>query len=386
MKNTTNNPIIRRDARNPTYSFVLSIFSVGIFFISSISLAHATINCAGYLPSSYFERIEAKEKFAGKLVEQADGTQQLQDSDGKVIIDGLTNAHILMDKYVLAQRLSNINDNHMNDNDKNHNAKYGVISVAGKTIVPFEYDEIQTEPDIATSFIVRMNTPEGSTKQGIINRHGKWVYPLAHAHIQHAHYDPDYDQDYFVITEADSQSKMSHQKLTGLLDDKGYWAIMPNYDSITPLNACTGKPLYVQVSLKNERALLDQNGSIVVAFAPHQHIESFNMTVNPLLFLRSALVVGSTATGMSEDIQDEITSAQIIDVDGKLLVASESPIRKLLYHQLYTYKQAGKYGLLNDQGEVILKPQFDRYEDEGSDVWFEKNGERLHLNTLIERD
>ena len=384
MINTTNNPIIGRDARNSTYSFVLSIFSVGIFFISSISLAHATINCAGYLPSSYFERIEAKEKFAGKLVEQADGTQQLQDSDGKVIIDDLTNAYLLMDEYVLAQRLSNINDSHINDNDKNHNAKYGVISVAGKTIVPFEYDEIQTEPDIATSFIVRMNTPEGSTKQGIINRHGKWVYPLAHANIQHAHYDPDYDQDYFVVTKADSQSKMSHQKLTGLLDDKGYWAIMPNYDSITPLNACTGKPLYVQVSLKNERALLDQNGSIVVAFAPHQHIESFNMTANPLLFLRSALVVGSTATGMSEDIQDEITSAQIIDVDGKLLVASESPIRKLLYHQLYTYKQAGKYGLLNDQGEVILKPQFDRYEDEGSDVWFEKNGGRLHLNTLIE--
>lgn len=382
--NTTNNRIIGRDARNSTYSFVLSIFSVGIFFTSSISLAHATINCAGYLPSSYFERIEAKEKFAGKLVEQADGTQQLQDSDGKVIIDGLTNAYILMDKYVLAQRFSHINDSHINDNNKNQDAKYGVISVAGKTIVPFEYDEIQTEPDIATSFIVRMNTPEGSTKQGIINRHGKWVYPLPHSHIQHAHYDPDYDQDYFVVTEADSQRKMSHQKLTGLLDDKGYWAIMPNYDTITPLNACTGKPLYVQVSLKNERALLDQNGSIVVAFAPHQHIESFNMTANPLLFLRSALVVGSTATGMSEDIQDEITSAQIIDVDGKLLVASESPIRKLLYHQLYTYKQAGKYGLLNDQGEVILKPQFDRYEDEGSDVWFEKNGERLHLNTLIE--
>ncbi len=369
MINKINRRYIGRMTINPASLFVLAMFSVG-----TISSAHATVNCAGYLPNSYFQRIEANEKFAGKLVEQADGTQQLLDSDSKVIINGLTNAYILMDKYVLAQR--------PNRNDSHH--KYGVIDVAGKTIVPFKYDDIQTEPDIATSFIVSVNTSEGTVKQGIINRHGGWVYPLADVHIRHAHYDADYDQDYFIMT--DPNSKTAYRSLTGLLDDRGYWTIMPQYDAMTPLNACTGKPLYVQVSLKNMSALIDQNNDIVISFAPNQHIESFNMATDPLLFLRSTLVAGSTAMGMSEDIQDEITSAQIIDANGKLLIASDSTIRKLLYHQLYTYQQAGKYGLLNDQGDVILKPQFDSYHDEGDTVWLEKNGESIRLNTFIESD
>ncbi|MCD1279647.1 WG repeat-containing protein [Psychrobacter sp. CCUG 69069] len=87
---------------------------------------------------------------------------------------------------------------------------------------------------------------------------------------------------------------------------------------------------------------------------------------------------------MSEDIQDEIISAQIIDASGKRLIASESPIRKLLYHQLYTYKQAGKYGLLNDQGDVVLKPQFDSYRDEGEQVRFEENGKLIPLERLLD--
>src|SRR5690606_7965571 len=155
----------------------VSILSIGT--VSTITPAHATISCAGYLPNSYFERIENNKPFAGKLVEQADSTQQLQELNGKVLLDNLTDAYILMDTYVLAKQ----------------HGKYGVINAAGKIIVPFEYDEIHTEPDIATSFIVSVKSSDGKSKQGIINRHGGWVYPLDNAHIEHAHYDSDYDQD-----------------------------------------------------------------------------------------------------------------------------------------------------------------------------------------------
>jgi hypothetical protein len=354
---------------NPISLFVLSVFSVAV-----VSSAHATVNCAGYLPSSYFQHIESNKRLTGKLIEQTDGTQQLQNADGKVIIEGLTNAHIVMDKYVLGQRLDR--------SDNRHGANYGVVNTAGKTIVPFKYDDIQTQPDIATSFIVSVNTENGSVKQGIINRHGEWVYPLTDAHIQHAHYDSHYDQDYFIVTH--SSEKLSDQRQTGLLDDRGYWAIMPQYDAIVPLNACTGQLLYMQINLQNESALIDQNNDIIIPFAPNQHIESFNNATSPLLFLHSRLRTGSTATGMSEDIQDEIISAQIIDASGKRLISSESPISKLLYHQLYTYKQAGKYGLLNDQGDVILKPQFDRYRDEGEQVRFEENGKLIPLERLLD--
>ena len=335
----------------------VSILSIGA--VSAITPAHATISCAGYLPNSYFERIENNKPFAGKLVEQADGTQQLQELNGKVLLDNLTDAYILMDTYVLAKQ----------------HGKYGVINAAGKIIVPFEYDEIHTEPDIATSFIVSLKSSDGKSKQGIINRHGGWVYPLDNAHIEHAHYDSDYDQNFFIVAK--------NNGLTGLLDDRGYWAIRPQYDAINPLNACTGEPLYLQVSLQNKTALIDQNNDVIIPLAANQHIEAFNASAKPLLFLRSSLVAGSSAIGMSEDIQDDIVSAQIIDANGKLILASDAPIRKLLYHQLYTYKQAGKFGIVNDKGNVILEPQFDSYRDDANEVWVEKNGKMQRLNTFI---
>ena len=338
----------------------ISILSIGM--VSTITPAHATISCAGYLPNSYFERIENNKPFAGKLVEQADGTQQLQELNGKVLLDNLTDAYILMDTYVLAKQ----------------HGKYGVINAAGKIIVLFKYDEIHTEPDIATSFIVSVKSSDDASnanKQGIINRHGDWIYKLSDAHIEHAHYDSDYDQDYFIVAK--------NNALTGLLDDRGYWAIRPQYDAINPLNACTGEPLYLQVSLQNKTALIDQNNDVIIPLAANQHIEAFNASAKPLLFLRSSLVAGSSAIGMSEDIQEDIVSAQIIDANGKLILASDAPIRKLLYHQLYTYKQAGKFGIVNDKGSVILEPQFDSYRDDANEVWVEKNGKMQRLNTFI---
>lgn len=346
----------------------ISILSIGM--VSAITPAHATISCAGYLPNSYFERIENNKPFAGKLVEQADSTQQLQELNGKVLLDNLTDAYILMDTYVLAKQ----------------HGKYGVINAAGKIIVPFEYDEIQTEPDIATSFIVSVKSSDdasNATKQGIINRHGDWIYKLSDADIEHAHYDSDYDQDYFIVAK---NTVAKNNGLTGLLDDRGYWAIRPQYDAIYPLNACTGEPLYLQVSLQNKTALIDQNNDVIIPLAANQHIEAFNASAKPLLFLRSSLVAGSSAIGMSEDIQDDIVSAQIIDANGKLILASDAPIRKLLYHQLYTYKQAGKFGIVNDKGNVILEPQFDSYRDDANEVWVEKNGKMQRLNTFIKLD
>ncbi|OLF41476.1 WG repeat-containing protein [Psychrobacter sp. Rd 27.2] len=331
-----------------------------------LTSAHATISCAGYLPNSYFERIENNVKFAGKLTEQADGSQQLQDLNGNVVLDSLTDAYIVMDTYLLAKQ----------------QGKYGVANAAGEIIVPFKYDQIHIEPDIATSFIVSVGTTgiadnsENTSKQGIINRHGNWIYPLADARIQHAHYDPDYDQDYFIVTTKDG--------LTGLLDDRGYWAVMPQYDSMRPLNACTGDPLYMQVSSQDKTALIDQNNDVIIPLATHQHIELFNSYDEVPLFLRSTLIAGSSAEGMSEDIEDDIESAQIIDAHGKLRLSSDAPISKLLYHQLYTYKQAGKIGFVNSKADVVLAPQFNSYRDDGDEVLLEKQGKMPRLEHFID--
>lgn len=362
---------IIRIANNPTKPVLLAVLSVAVS-ISALSPAHATINCAGYLPNSYFEGIDNKPKFAGTLVEQADGSQQLQKLDGSVVMDDLNDAFILMDSYVLAQR----------------QGKYGVVDASGKVIVPFKYDGIQTEPDIGTSFILSVASSDNAIKQGVINRHGEWVYPLADVVIQHAHYDSDYDQDYFLVTENLVQNSVAtdNKVLTGLLDDKGYWAVIPQYETIKPLNACTGEPLYLQVGLKDNTALIDQNNDVIILFAANQHIESFNNNVSPLLFLNSHLsdnAIDGAATYMSEDIQDDIISAQIIDANGRLIRVSDSPIRKLLYHQFYTFKQAGKIGLINDKGDVVLAPQFDSYRDDADEVWVEKEGEMLRLDHFI---
>lgn len=89
---------------------------------------------------------------------------------------------------------------------------------------------------------------------------------------------------------------------------------------------------------------------------------------------------------MSEDIQEYIISADIVAANGKLTFSSNAPIRKLLYHQLYTFKQAGKVGLINDQGDVVLKPQFESYRDDADKVWLQKNGKMVPLETFIKLD
>ena len=393
--------IMMRTNLNLAISIVLTI-GLSIFGLTVTTSASASINCADTLPSSYFKRIDDKKKFAGKLVDSGDGTQQLQDPAGRVILDQLTNGYILMNKYVWAQR----------------QGKQGIVTATGHVIVPFRYDRIAFEPDIYTSFIVSNDAPDGVTTQGIIDRHGYWIYPLSlrskakqqpiatnkqtlaprlrtaiaprdllPASISHAHYDSHKDRDYFVIAAAGTSNPPSTKNVlalkVGLLDDSGTWVIPPIYNALQPLNPCTDKSLYLQARLQQNTALINQQHKIIIPFAPNQHLEAFNSTVTPLLFLRSTLIAGSTATGFSEDIQDQIVSAQIIDTTGKLRLASSAPITKLLYHQLYMYRQAGKYGVINNQAKIILAPQFTRYRDEGDKVWVEKNGKMVRLESLI---
>ncbi|MBP2280932.1 hypothetical protein H4W00_001745 [Psychrobacter sp. PL19] len=66
---------------------------------------------------------------------------------------------------------------------------------------------------------------------------------------------------------------------------------------------------------------------------------------------------------MTEDIKDDAVSAQVIDTTGKLRLSSTAPIVKLLYHHSYAYQQAGKFGFINGQGTIALKPQFASYCD-----------------------
>lgn len=379
----------------------ISMALVAALTMSTATSAAASMNCADTLPSSYFKRIGDNKNIAGKLVNVADGTQQLQDQTGRVILDKLTDGYVLMNKYVWAQR----------------QGKQGIVTATGHVIVPFRYDNVAFEPDIYTSFIVSNHTPDGVTTQGIIDRHGYWIYPLPNtlpkktsarqqqtsaprlraaraprtllpATISHAHYDSNKDRDYFVIASAAGTSNSKKPLIktpvkVGLLDDKGTWVIPQVYDALQPLNPCTDKPLYLQARLQQKTALINQQNKTIIPFAPNQHLEAFNSNVTPLLFLRSTLVAGSRATGFSEDIQDEIVSAQIIDSNGKVRLASSSPITKLRYHQLYMYQQAGKYGVINDQGKVVVAPQFTRYRDEGETVWVEQQGKTVRLKTLL---
>ncbi|WP_201618060.1 WG repeat-containing protein [Psychrobacter urativorans] len=409
-----------------TSAITLSISLFAVFV--AITPAQATISCAGYLPNSYFERIDDNKEFAGKLIELADGTQQLEDLNGKVLLDGLTDGYILMNKYLWAQQ----------------DGKYGIVTASGEIVVPFAYDNIATELDIGTSFIVSINNDtnlsNGLAKQGIIDRNGYWVYPLqsqnnnqqqkkrridngygnysqaqesfkptkavdaplnlVSASISHAHYDSDTDRDYFLIkslssdngntNKADDAGESVTQSVLnrmGLLDDQGHWMIPQQYDALYPLNPCTGQPLYLQAVLttakQQQTALLDQHANIIIPFATNQNIELFTNSDKSPLFLRSTLIKGSSATGMTEDIKDDVVSAQIIDATGKLLLSSDAPIVKLLYHQLYAYQQAGKFGFINNRGKTILEPQFDSYRDDADKVWVEKNGEMVRLETLI---
>ncbi|MGO1742843.1 MAG: hypothetical protein ACTHYZ_01075 [Psychrobacter sp.] len=42
--------------------------------------------------------------------------------------------------------------------------------------------------------------------------------------------------------------------------------------------------------------------------------------------------------------------------------------------------------MVDDNGDVILKPQFDSYRDDADKVWVEKDGKMLRLKSLIKLD
>ena len=63
MANTRTYNNTGRIAINPNYLALLAVLS-----FAATSPTYATINCAGFLPSSYFERIENNKPFAGKLL------------------------------------------------------------------------------------------------------------------------------------------------------------------------------------------------------------------------------------------------------------------------------------------------------------------------------
>jgi len=330
----------------------------------SMTQAKATISCAGYLPSSYFAKIEARAPFSAKLVLQSSGNYQLVQQN-KVLATDLENPEIFAKRVIIAQK----------------SGKFGVINRAGKVIVPFAYDSLTTDYDIATSFVVSRQK-NGQTYFGAIDRYGNWIYPNSvlkdrraakfpnyliqqstQAVISHAHYDSQADRDYFLVNE---RSKI------GLINDQGHAIIPIKFDRLQPLNICMGKPLLLAATVAQKTALITQNNNTIVPATDNQSFDIFNQDLSPMLLLKNRL-----------DSKGNIISSQLIDESGKIKLTSNAPITKLLYHQLYQFTQNKKVGIINSRGNILLKPQFDKIEDNFNSVWVMKNGKKLPLSDFI---
>lgn len=329
--------------------------------------ALATISCAGYLPSSYFAKVEAQPPFPAKLVLQPNGNYKLVQQNKVLAID-LENPEIFAKRVIIAQK----------------SGKFGVINRAGKVIVPFAFDSLTTDLDIATSFVVSLQK-NGQTYFGAIDRNGNWIYPSSQstpksavkfpnhviqkstqALITHAHYDSRADRDYFLVKK---RSKL------GLIDDKGGAVVPLKYDSLQPLNICMGKPLLLTATAAQKTALISQNHKTIVPAAKYQGFEMLNQDISPMLLLKNRL-----------DSKGRPISSQLIEESGKIRLTSTAPITKLLYHQMYQFTQNKKIGFINSRGNIVLKPQFDKIEDNGDSVWVLKNGKKMPLSDFIDLD
>lgn len=342
---------------------LISAVLLSIALMLSLSQAKATISCAGYLPSSYFDKVEAKSPFPAKLVLQSSGNYKLV-KQNKVLAIDLENPEIFAKRVIIAQK----------------SGKFGVINRAGKVIVPFAFDSLTTDLDIATSFVVSLQK-NGQTYFGAIDRNGNWIYPPSKPNprsavkfpnhliqtstpsLTHAHYDSRADRDYFLVK---ARSKV------GLIDDKGRAVVPIAFDALQPLNICMGKPLLLTATAVQKTALITQNNKTIVTAAQNQSFEMLNPDISPMLLLKNRL-----------DSKGNIISSQLIDESGKIKLASSAPITKLLYHQLYQFTQNKKIGFINSRGNIVLNPQFDKIEDNGNRVWVMKNGKKMLLSDFI---
>lgn len=254
---------------------------------------------------------------------------QLVDDKGSIIQDKLYNINAYEDGRIIAKR----------------NGLFGALDASGNMTLDFKYDEIEA---LDNGFYQLTEYFGSKPATAIATASGNWLYPASGTFDKNTQVDYLYADKVNNITYFTISKNGKH----GLINDKNQTLIAPIYDELTLLDTCPNERLFMKAVMGGKTGLIDQYQTIVVPFAENIDIESFNED-------KQIFSVKSYKTKPNDYADnDTVVSEKLINGKGLLFIHSDSGIKRL-NDNLYEYEKSGKYGMVDNNGVIVLPANSD---------------------------
>ena len=264
------------------------------------------------------------------MLEASNAYYQLVDGEGSVLQDKLYDIHAYEDGRIIAKR----------------NGYFGAINATGKVVLDFKYDAIEA---LDQGFYQLTEHFGSKTATAIANAAGRWLYPASEAFDKNTQADYLYTDKVNQITYFAIEKNGKH----GLITDQAQTLIAPIYDELSLLDTCPNERLFMKAVMGDKTGLIDQHQKVVVPFTKNTDIINFNED-------KQIFSVMSYKTKPDDNYYSDnaLISEKLVSGKGISIIQSESSITHL-EGNLYKYEKSGKYGIINDKGDVVLPANFD---------------------------
>lgn len=217
--------------------------------------------------------------------------------------------------------------------------EWGVIDKKGKTIIPFEYEEVKV-CETGNLFLVKEDG-----KYGFMNKEG--IFKISNI------YD---DADIF---KENGLAPVEKGDKWGYINLKGKYVIKPQYKTAGSFYNHTAV-----VSKKDKEYLIDEDGNLVFEKGFY-YISNISDTDEYYV--------------VSED-KGETTKDGVVDKNGKEVIAPQFDSLDLNDNDTATVEKDEEYGVIGLDGKYILKPEFDKVDyDDRHDLYITKYGDVYNL-------
>lgn len=275
--------------------------------------------------------------------------------------------------------------------------KHGVIGPDGQLILDFDYHDILLSPDTSIySVEILDGNIEGSV---LIDDSGNWIYPSATKNktaieaateievIYPIHANVDTGISYFQIEVESHEQYTDTIKNTGIIDHTGRTIVPIEYYRIDSEISCSNNKLTFMGWKSGYLTIMNELGQTIIEEQANRSVEVFNK--NKSLFSLKVYEPKSKQFIGGFDYTGLITE-KIVNEYGKVIIESDSVIQQLDGGSiLYRFMVNNKFGLIDDEANIVIEPIFDDITNVGSFgpvIKVEKSGKQALIIYDLETD
>lgn len=275
--------------------------------------------------------------------------------------------------------------------------KHGVIGPDGQLILDFDYHDILLSPDTSIySVEILDGNIEGSV---LIDDSGNWIYPSATKNktaieaateievIYPIHANVDTGISYFQVEVESHEQYTDTIKNTGIIDHTGRTIVPIEYYRIDSEISCSNNKLTFMGWKSGYLTIMNELGQTIIEEQANRSVEVFNK--NKSLFSLKVYEPKSKQFIGGFDYTGLITE-KIVNEYGKVIIESDSVIQQLDGGSiLYRFMVNNKFGLIDDEANIVIEPIFDDITNVGSFgpvIKVEKSGKQALIIYDLETD